>query len=45
MIEVASLERAIEIAAKAAAAPGPNGVPLQDHIEVREVMGAPTTDA
>ena len=45
MIEVDSLDRAIEIAARAAAAPGPDGVPLQDHIEVREVMGAPTTDA
>jgi hypothetical protein len=44
MIEVDSLERALEIAAKAAAAPGPNGVPLEDHIEVREVMGAPATD-
>jgi len=41
MIDVDSLDRAIEIAAKAAAAPGPNGVPLEDHIEVREVMGGP----
>ena len=41
MIDVESLERALEIAARAAAAPGPNGVPLQDHIEVRQVMGAP----
>jgi hypothetical protein len=45
MIEVDSLDRAIEIAAKAAAAPGPDGVPLEDHIEVREVMGAPSPDA
>ena len=44
MIEVDSLDRAIEIAAKASAAPGPNGVPLQDQIEVREVMSAPATD-
>jgi hypothetical protein len=46
MIEVDSLERAIEIAARAAAAPGPNGVPLEDDIEVREVMsGPPPADA
>jgi hypothetical protein len=46
MIEVDSLERAIEIAARAAAAPGPNGVPLEDNIEVREVMtGPPAADA
>jgi hypothetical protein len=45
MIDVDSLDRAIEIAARAAAAPGPNGVPLEDNIEVREVMGAPAADA
>jgi hypothetical protein len=45
MIDVDSLQRALDIAARAAAAPGPNGVPLQDHIEVREVMGAPSADA
>ena len=41
LIEVDSLERALEIAAQASAAPGPDGVPIADHIEVREVMGAP----
>lgn len=41
LIDVESLERALEIAAKASAAPGPDGVPLGDQIEVREVMGAP----
>ncbi|MFT7838498.1 YciI family protein [Saccharothrix sp. BKS2] len=34
-------ERALEIAAKASAAPGPNGVPLGQPIEVRELMSAP----
>jgi hypothetical protein len=41
MIDVESLERAIEIAARASAAPGPDGVPIRDSIEVREVMGGP----
>ncbi|GAA1275894.1 YciI family protein [Saccharothrix xinjiangensis] len=37
----ATLERALEIAAQASAAPGPNGVPLGQAIEVRELMSAP----
>lgn len=41
MIEVSSEARALEIAAKASAAPGPAGVAIQQPIEVREVMGAP----
>lgn len=41
IVEVESEERAIEIAAKASAAPGPGGVPLRQPIEVRRVMGAP----
>ncbi|HEY2427821.1 MAG TPA: YciI family protein [Acidimicrobiales bacterium] len=41
LIDVDTLDRALEIAARASAAPGPNGVPIGDHIEVREVMGAP----
>jgi hypothetical protein len=41
MIDVDSLERAIEIAAEASAAPGPGGKPIKTVIEVREVMGAP----
>lgn len=41
LVEVDSLGRALEIAARASAAPGPNGEPIGDHIEVREVMGAP----
>ncbi len=41
LIDVETAERAIEIAAQASAAPGPNGVPIRDRIEVRQVMGAP----
>lgn len=44
MIDVETPERAIEIAAKASAAPGPGGVPLGERIEVREVMSAPAQD-
>jgi hypothetical protein len=44
MIDVESEARAIEIAAKASAAPGPGGAPIQQSIEVRQVMGAPSTD-
>jgi hypothetical protein len=38
MIDVESLERALEIAAEASAAPGPGGKPIKTIIEVREVM-------
>jgi hypothetical protein len=41
LIDVESLERAIEIAARASAAPGYNGEPIRDHIEVRQVLSAP----
>jgi hypothetical protein len=41
LIDVESIDRALEIAAKASAAPGQNGKPIQDSIEVRQVMGAP----
>ena len=41
LIDVESLEWAIEIAAKASAAPAFGGKPIQDDIEVRQVMGAP----
>lgn len=41
LIDVESLDRAIEIAARAAAAPGENGNPIQDNIEVRQVLSAP----
>src|SRR5687768_5892188 len=41
IIDVASPERAYEIAAEASAAPGPDGEPLRIGIEVREVMSGP----
>ena len=41
LIEVASLDRAIEIAARASAAPGIGGAPIRQPIEVRQVLGAP----
>lgn len=41
LVDVETEERAIEIAAKASAAPGPNGVPIAQQIEVRPIMGAP----
>lgn len=45
IIEVDRPERAYEIAAKASAAPGPRGVPLNMAIEVRQVMTGPLPDA
>src|SRR5438477_11580912 len=44
IVEVDSPERAYQIAAKASAAPGKGGVPLDMAIEVRQVMGAPPVD-
>jgi hypothetical protein len=41
MVECESLERAVEIAARTSAAPGPGGAPINMPIEVREVMAAP----
>ena len=41
LVDVESLDRALEIAARSSAAPGPGGVPIQQQIEVRQVMGAP----
>ncbi len=45
IVEVDTPERALQIAAKASAAPGPGGAPLNMPIEVREVMSGPPTDA
>jgi hypothetical protein len=45
IVDVESPERALEIAARASAAPGPGGTPIRQPIEVREVMGAPGSDA
>lgn len=44
IVDVESPERAIEIAAKASAAPGPGGAPIKQPIEVREVMGSPSSE-
>jgi hypothetical protein len=41
IVDVETAERAVEIAAQASAAPGPDGVPIRQPIEVRQVMGAP----
>jgi hypothetical protein len=44
IVDVDGPERAYEIAARASAAPGPGGKPLNMPIEVREVMSAPPRD-
>lgn len=44
VVDCESPERAIKIAAQASAAPGPDGVPLNMPIEVRQVMSAPGED-
>jgi hypothetical protein len=41
IVDVDSLDRACAIAAKASAAPGPDGAPLNMPIEVRQVMSGP----
>ncbi len=45
IVEVDRPERAHEIAAKASAAPGRGGAPLNMPIEVRQVMSGPPPDA
>lgn len=40
LVEVASLDRAIEIAARISAAPGIGGAPIRQPIEVRELFSA-----
>jgi hypothetical protein len=45
IIDVESEARAIEIAAKVSAVPGPDGVPLQQPIQVRRVMDQGPADA
>ncbi|HET6681932.1 MAG TPA: YciI family protein [Gemmatimonadaceae bacterium] len=44
IVEVDRPERAYELAAKASAAPGPGGAPLNMAIEVRQVMRGPLPD-
>ncbi len=41
LVDVETAERAIEIAAQASAAPGINGTPIRQPIEVRQVLSAP----
>jgi hypothetical protein len=41
IVDVESVERALEIAARTSAAPGAGGTPIRQSIEVREVMSAP----
>jgi hypothetical protein len=43
LIDVESVERAVEIAARGSEAPGPGGRPIKQEIEVRELMGPPIT--
>lgn len=44
IVDVDSTARAHEIAARASAAPGKGGIPLNMAIEVRQVMSAPPVD-
>ncbi len=44
MVDVESEQRAIEIAAKASAAPGPGGRPLRHPLELRAVISVPATE-
>jgi hypothetical protein len=41
LVDVESIDRVIEIAAQASAAPGQNGEPIRQPIEVRQVLSAP----
>ncbi len=41
LVDVETEERAIEIAARASAAPGAGGEPIRQRIEVRQVLSAP----
>jgi hypothetical protein len=45
VVDVASVERAYEIAAKLSAVPGPGGVPTGQPIQVRQVMEEAPSDA
>jgi len=44
IVDVESLERAIEIAARLSTVPGPGGTPTQQPIEVRQLMDGQATD-
>ncbi|MER5951224.1 YciI family protein [Streptomyces sp. NPDC001904] len=42
VVDVASEERSIEIAARASACPGPGGTPCNDPVEIHRIPAAPT---
>lgn len=44
IVDVETPERALELAAQASTAPGPDGRPIGTEIEVRQVMGAPVPE-
>jgi hypothetical protein len=44
VVDVESVDRAIEIAARLSAVPGPGGTPTQQPIEVRQFMDGETVD-
>jgi hypothetical protein len=44
LVDVETVTRALEIAAQASAAPGPDGVPVRQPIDVRQVLSAPDPD-
>lgn len=44
LVEVATPQRALAIAAKASTAPGPRGAPMAIPIEVRQVMAPPPSE-
>jgi hypothetical protein len=44
LVDVETEERALEIAARISAAPGANGAPVRDPIEVRQVLSLDATD-
>jgi len=44
IVDVDSPEKAYQIAARASAAPGPGGAPMNMAIEVRQVMSGPPTE-
>ena len=45
IIDVASADRAYQVAAQVSAAPGPGGTPLNMPIEVRQIMGGPPEES
>nr|WP_233153440.1 YciI family protein [Kineosporia sp. R_H_3] len=45
IVDVDSLDRALEIAARASAAPGAKGAPIQQPIHVRQIMAVPGSDS